>query len=283
MNIGMPLGRSFKLANALVLAAALAVSGCQMAPTKEELAATSDQCSKYRTPFVQISQERTKRIETYTKVGAGVGAVVGGVVAEKSGENQLAGLLVGALAGAALGATGGYIADLQKRSSTTAGLQRAVNGDASRDLRQTDTLVVAMTSLNRCRLSQIAQVEKSVRAGGDRAAARATIAQIRRSVDVDNRVIKAVVGDLTRTRNVYIGALRQTGADTDQFVSSIQQYRPQVSAPQQTSLRVDRSQRPRTTSAVANLGYAEKELSAGAAAHVRNIDSALDDLNALLI
>ncbi|MBD3786627.1 MAG: hypothetical protein IE922_06600 [Sphingomonadales bacterium] len=283
MTIGVHLGKPLKFAHTLLLGAALALSGCLPAPSAEELRATSDQCSKYRTPFTRISQERDLRIEAYAKIGSTLGATVGVAIAKQRDENEIAGMLLGALAGAALGATSGYLSDLQKRATSTAGLQKAVNGDASRDLRATDALIVAMSSLNRCRLSQIAAVEKSVRAGGDRTAARATIAQIRRSVDVDNRVINAVVGDLTRTRSLYVGALRQTGADTDQFVASIQQYRPKVSSPQQTSLQVSRAQRPRTTSPVANLGYAEKELSAGAAAHVQRVDSALDDLKELLI
>ena len=283
MSIGLHLGRPLKFAHTLILGAALALSGCLPAPSAEELRATSDQCSKYRAPFTRISAERDRRIEAYAKVGATLGATAGLAIAKNRDENEIAGMLLGALAGAALGATSGYLSDLQKRATSTAGLQKAVNGDASRDLRETDALIVAMSSLNRCRLSQISAVEKSVRAGGDRSAARATLAQIRRSVDVDNRVINAVVGDLTRTRALYVGALRQTGADTDQFVASIQQYRPKVSAPQQTSLQVSRSQRPRTTSPVANLGYAEKELSAGAAAHVQRVDRALDDLKELLI
>lgn len=283
MHIGDFFGSSFKLVNVMLVSAAIAISGCAIAPTAQELAATRDECSRFRTPFTKISDERDERIARFAKIGAGVGAVVGQQVARQRDENPLAGALVGALAGAALGATGGYLSDLQKRSSTTAGLQRAVNGDASRDLRETDRLVSAMTSLNRCRLQQIAQVERSVRAGGDRGSAATEIRLIRQKVDIDNRVIKAAVGDLTRTRGIYIGALKQSGADTDNFVSSIRQYQPRVTSPQQTSLRIDRSQRPRTSNAVANLGYAEKELSAGAAAHVQSIDAALDDLNDLLI
>lgn len=283
MYLGKFFGKSFKMANIVVVSAALVLAGCAVAPTAEELAATRDECSRFRTPFTEISTERNQRIARFAEIGAGVGAVVGQQVAAQRGENQLAGLLVGALAGAAVGATGGYLSDLQKRSSTTAGLQRAVAGDASRDLQQTDRLVSAMTSLNQCRLQQIAQVERSVRAGGDRAAATAQVRLIRQKVAIDNRVINAVVGDLTRTRGLYIGALNQTGANTDNFVASIQQYQPRVTSPQQTALRVDRSQRPRTSNAVANLGFAEKELSAGAAAHVQTIDAALADLNTLLI
>ncbi|KQI70742.1 hypothetical protein AN191_16305 [Loktanella sp. 5RATIMAR09] len=283
MKTGNFFGRSFKLANVAILSAALFISGCAVAPTAEELEATRDECSRFRTPFTTISDERKERIARFAQIGAGVGAVVGQAVARERDQNPIAGALVGALAGAAVGATGGYLSDLQKRSTSTAGLQRAVNGDASRDLRETDRLVTAMTSLNRCRLQQINQVERSVRAGGNRDAATAQIRLIRQKVDIDNRVINAVVGDLTRTRGLYIGALNQSGANTDNFVSSIQQYQPRVISPQQTSLRVDRSQRPRTANAVANLGYAEKELSAGAAAHVQTIDAALDDLNALLI
>lgn len=272
-----------KVLNAVAVSAALALSGCVVAPTAEELAATRDECSQYRTPFTNISMERDQRIAEYAEIGAAVGAVAGQAIARERNENPLAGALVGLVAGAALGATGGYLSDLQRRASSTAGLQRAIAGDAARDLRQTDRLVTAMVSLNRCRLNQIAQVERTVRAGGDRAAAAAQVRLIRQKVDIDNRVINAVVGDLTRTRNIYIGALQQTGADTDGFVSSIQRYQPQVTTPQQTSLRVNRNQRPRTSNAVANLGYAERELSAGAALHVETIDAALDDLNTLLI
>ena len=92
-----------------------------------------------------------------------------------------------------------------------------------------------------------------------------------------------MVGDLTRTRNVYVGALRQTGADTSGFVSSIQRYQPQVATPQRTALRVDTSQRPRTNNPVARLGYAEKELSAGAQAYVAGINARIDAVDDLLI
>lgn len=276
-------GKPFKMANIAIISAALAISGCAVAPTAQELASTQDECSRFRTPFTEISTERNERIARFAQIGAGVGAVVGQQVARQRGENQLSGLLVGALAGAAVGAAGGYLSDVQKRSSTTAGLQRAVAGDATRDLRQTDMLVAAMTSLNECRLGQIVQVERSVRAGGDRAAATAQVRLIRQKVDIDNRVINAVVGDLTQTRGLYIGALNQTGANTDDFVASIERYQPRVTAPQQTALRVDQSQRPRTSNPVVNLGFAEKELSAGAAAHVQSVDAALADLNTLLI
>lgn len=277
------LGRSFKTVNVVLISTALAVSGCVMAPSAQELAATQDECSRFRTPFTAISTERDQRIARFAQIGAGAGAIVGQQIARRSDQDQLAGALIGLIAGAALGATAGYFNDLQRRASTTEGLQRAVNGDASRDLRETDRLVTAMTSLNACRLRQIAQVEASVRAGGDRNSAAATLRQIRQKVAVDNRVIEAVVGDLTRTRNLYIGALNQTGADTDNFVASIRQYQPQVVTPQRTSLRIDRAQRPQTNSPVANLGYAERELSAGAAAHVQTIDAALNQLNDLLI
>ncbi|MCF2872059.1 glycine zipper domain-containing protein [Octadecabacter sp. G9-8] len=277
------LGRSAKFFSTAVLTAALGLSGCAVAPTAEELAATRDECSRFRAPFTQISTERNQRIARYAQIGASVGAVAGQTIARNRNDNQLAGALQGALVGAILGATGGYLADLENRSSSTAGLRRAVNGDAARDLRETDRLVSAMTSLNRCRLQQITALERSVRAGGDRTQAMAQIRLIRQKVAIDNRAINAVVGDLTRTRGLYVSALKQTGADTDTFVSSIQRYEPRVTAPQSTSLRVDRSQRPRTSNAVANLGYAERELSAGAAVHVQSIDSALDDLNDILI
>lgn len=277
------LGSSLKTAHVVLISGALALSGCVTAPTAQELAATQDECSRFRTPFTAISDERKQRITRFAQIGAGAGAIVGQQIARRGDQDQVAGALIGLIAGAALGATAGYLNDLQRRASTTEGLQRAVNGDASRDLRETDRLVSAMTSLNQCRLRQIAQVQASVRAGGDRKAAAATVRQIRQKVAVDNRVIEAVVGDLTRTRNLYIGSLNQTGADTEGFVASIQQYRPQVVTPQQTSLRIDRARRPQTNSPVANLGYAERELSAGAAAHVQTIDAALDNLNALLI
>lgn len=283
MNFLTTICRQAKLANVVVITAALAISGCVVAPTAQELAATRDECSRFRAPFTAISTERDQRIARYAEIGAGVGAIAGQEIARQRNENPITGALVGALAGAAIGATGGYLADLQRRSSTTAGLQRAVAGDASRDLRQADRLVSSMVSLNRCRLNQIAQVESAVRSGGDRAAATARIRMIRQNVSIDNRVINAVVGDLTRTRNIYIGALRQTGADTDTFVASIERYQPRVITPQQTALRVDNTQRPRTSNAVANLGYTERELTAGAAAHVQSIDAAIDDLNALLI
>lgn len=276
-------GSSLKTANIVLISAALALSGCVTAPTAQELAATQDECSQFRTPFTAISEERKQRVARFAQIGAGAGAIVGQQIARRNNDDELAGALIGLIAGATLGATAGYLDDLQRRSSTTEGLQRAVNGDASRDLRETDRLVSAMTSLNECRLRQIADVQASVRAGGDREAAAATVRQIRQKVAVDNRVIEAVVGDLTQTRNLYIGALNQTGADTDGFVASIQQYQPQVISPQQTSLRIDRARRPQTNSPVANLGYAERELSAGAAVHVQTIDAALDDLNALLI
>ena len=276
-------GRTVRLANAVILSAALALSGCAVAPTAQEMAVTQDECSRYRAPFTALSQERNARIANFAQIGAGVGAVVGQNVARNNNDNPLKGALLGALAGAALGATAGYLADLQKRATSTAGLQSAVNGDAARDLRETDRLTASMTALNQCRLSQIAQIEKSVRAGGDRAAATTTLRTIRAKVAVDNRVIDAVVGDLTRTRNLYIGALSQTGADTDTFVASIERYQPRVATPQRTALRVDQSQRPRTANPVANLGFAEKELSAGAVAHAQSIDAALADVNALLI
>lgn len=300
MNFMILTRRTANLATVAVLTAALAVSGCAVAPTAEELSATRDECSQYRTPFTNISNERDQRIARYAQIGAGVGIVGGQAIARKNNEDTFRGAILGGIVGAAVGASGGYLADLQKRSTTTAGLQQAVAGDAARDLRQTDQLVAAMTSLNSCRLNQIAQVERSVRDGGDRAAASARIRLIRQKVEVDNRAINAVVGDLTRTRNLYIGALRQTGADTDSYVASIQRYQPRVTTPQQTArradssqprvtkakrtaVRVDRSQRPKTSNPVANLGYAERELSAGAAAHAQSIDAALDDLNTLLI
>lgn len=283
MPIARFIGTTSKLATVAVVVASLALTGCAVAPTSQELMSTKDECSQFRAPFTQISNERQARIEKYAKVGAAGGAVVGGAVAQAAGENALAGMLVGALAGAALGATGGYLNDLQRRASSTAGLQRAVAGDASRDLQQTDRLVASMTSLNRCRLAQIQAVEKSVRAGGSRDAARAKINAIKQKVSVDNKAINAVVGDLTRTRNLYIGALRQTGADTESYVASIQRYTPRVTSPQRTSLDVNRGARPRTSNAVANLGYAEKELSAGAAAHADIINKEIKALNDLLI
>lgn len=283
MKIGNFLGRSAKAANVVVLSAALVISGCTVAPTAQELAETQDECSRYRTPFTKLSNERDARIQKYASAGAAVGGALGQNIAKNRGDSQLEGLVVGIIAGAVLGASAGYLADLNKRSSSTAGLQRAVNGDASRDLRETDKLVSAMTSLNKCRLAQIDKVERSVRAGGDKGTAKAEINRIQRKVDIDNRVIKAAVGDLTRTRNLYIGALKQSGADTENYVESIQQYKPKVSNAQQTSLQVSKSSRPKTSNAVAKLGYAEKELSAGASAHVQTIDKALDELNALLI
>lgn len=283
MILGELMHQPAKFIGMAVLTGALALSGCAVAPTSEELAATRDECSQFRAPFTEISTERDQRIARYAQVGATVGAGLGENIARNRNEDPLRGAITGLVAGAVLGAAGGYLADLENRSSSTAGLQRAVNGDASRDLREADRLVRAMSSLNNCRLQQIAAVERNVRAGGDRDQARAQIRFIRQKVAIDNRVINAVVGDLTQTRNLYVNALNQSGANTENFVSSIQQYQPRVTTPQRTALRVDRSARPRTSNAVANLGYAERELSAGAAAHVQSVDAAIDELDDILI
>ena len=108
-------GRTVRLANAVILSAALAVTGCAVAPTMRELAATQDECSRYRAPFTTLSQERNAGIANFAKVGAGVGAVVGQNVARNNDNNPLKGGLLGALAGAALVATASYLVDLQKR------------------------------------------------------------------------------------------------------------------------------------------------------------------------
>lgn len=268
---------------AFCTAIGLFVSACATIPSDTELQATRDECSQFRQPFVDIARERNARIQTWASTGAAAGAGAGALIARSRGDNPLAGALIGSLIGGATGAVAGYYSDLQRRSNTTAGLRSSINSDASRDLRQADRLSSNLSSLNACRLRQIAAVESSVRQGGDRAAAQSTLHRIRTNVRLDNRIVDGVVGDLTRTRNVYVGALGQTGADTDSFVSSIQRYQPQVATPQRTALRVNTSQRPRTNNPVANLGYAEKELSAGAKAHAASVDARIDAVDALLI
>jgi hypothetical protein len=162
-------------------------------------------------------------------------------------------------------------------------LRGAVARDADRDLVEANRLVQNLSSLNNCRLTQVAAVERSVRQGGDRDAAKAKLNRIRASVQVDNRIIDGVVGDLKRTRNVYVGALRQTGADTAGFVDSIERYQPRVSTPQRTALRVNTAGRPRTSNPVANLGYVEKELTVGAKANAESVNNRIGALNDLLI
>ena len=268
---------------ALCASIGLILSGCVAVPSEAELQATRDECTQFRQPFVTIAQERNKRIQGWASVGAAAGSALGANIARNRGDNVLGGALVGAVLGGLAGAGAGYMSDLQRRNRSTTALRGAVNRDANRDLTEANRLVRNLSSLNNCRLNQIAAVERSVKGGGDRAAARSRLNVIRANVRVDNRIIDGVVGDLKRTRNVYVGALRQTGADTAGFVDSIERYQPRVSAPQRTALRINTGARPRTSSPVANLGYAEKELSAGARANADSVNNRINELNELLI
>ncbi|SPJ26202.1 hypothetical protein [Palleronia abyssalis] len=282
MSIYNMLRRPARIA-ALCASIGLIVSGCVAVPTEAELQATRDECSQFRQPFVAIARERNERIKKWASVGATAGGALGANIARNRGDSPIGGALVGALIGGMAGAGAGYYSDLQRRNSSTSALRGAVNADARRDLGQANQLVRNLSSLNNCRLNQIATVERSVQRGGDRGSAQATLNRIKANVRVDNRIIDGVVGDLQRTRNVYVGALRQTGADTAGFVSSIQRYQPQVSTPQRTALRVNTAARPRTNNPVANLGYVEKELTVGAQANAESVNNRIGALNDLLI
>lgn len=269
------MGRIAKSGTIVMVLSAMTLSGCQLSTlgvqntTVEE--ANRDVCSKYRRPFEVMRIERAKRIQQWAAGGAAVGASVG--AASDGLEGALKGLLIGAFAGA----VGGYLADLKKRSNSTAGMRKAIAGDAYRDRQETDQLLNALQRLNGCRVNQIQTVRAKVQNGSwNKATARNQLALIQRDVKKDNGIIDSVTNDLTKSSNTYVRALKSTGANNaDSYVASIQRYEPRVSAPQPTaaggstgSLRVSRN---RSGSSVSQMGYANKELQAANEAHVDSI------------
>jgi len=244
----------------------------------------NDPCSSNRAPFAKLKSEQNARLANWATAGATVGltaALVGGGDADA--------MLRGLIGGALLGLAGGYIADVQARYGPTANLRSAINGDARRNVAQTDTLIRALSSLNSCRVRQINKIAADVRTGRvDKKTGKAQLRVVQSQAKADNRLIQSVVGDLTRTRNTYVNALKSTGAtNADAYVASLSRYEPKVRTPRVTSARsgvqgsLALTTRKRSGSGVAQMGNAGKELSTLSRASSKSIGDAIEGLESL--
>lgn len=273
----------------LLVAASVALSGCmngiEGANTLRVTPAVqrNDPCLQFRAPFEKIRKERQQRIAGW----AAAGAIVGAAATRGRDRNEvIGGILLGAIAGGLLG----YIADVEKRSSTTAGFRSAVSSDARRDVNSTDSLLRSLSQLNSCRVREVRSVVADQRAGRiDKQRARGLLASIRQSTRQDNRIINSVVADLDRVQRTYVSALGQRGTDVSNVQRAKAAYKPRVTNPQRTAASNQIPTAPvrveprRTSNNLANLGYASKELDAASDAHADSIDLALDDAGNLFL
>jgi hypothetical protein len=242
-----------------------------------------DQCQTYLQPFVKLREERAARIAQWTALGAMAGV---GMAAASGGSDEE--LLIGLIGGALLGAAGGYLADLQKRGVATANIRGAIDQDARNDTAQSDRLIVSLNSLNSCRIREITTVTNAVRSGKmEKDYAVAMLQSIGQSVKNDNRVIGSVLKDLQKTRTTYVNALQASGVtDANSYVSSLNSYKPQVSAPRLTSGRAEGSlsvTKDRSGAPISNLVASERELSAVNAAHAASLNDILADAKSQLL
>jgi hypothetical protein len=281
--------RSARSGLILITAASLGLSACvpteQSGPTSIGAINVNrvDQCQTYLQPFVELREERAKRIAQWAALGAAAGV---GIAAANKGSNR--DLLIGLIGGALLGAAGGYLADLQKRGVTTANIRSAIDQDARKDTAQSDRLISALNALNSCRIREITAVTAAVRGGKmEKSYAVAMLQSIGQSVKNDNRVIGSVLQDLQKTRTTYVNALQASGvSDANSYVSSLNSYKPKVTAPRLTSGRTEGSlgvTKYRSGAPISNLVASERELDAANAAHAASLSEMLADAKAQLL
>lgn len=270
---------------------ATALAGCDEAtsiqgPNLAMVSRANDPCASSIAPFKKLRRERNERIAAYAALAAAASAALAKSAKADNGTVLLA-AVVGGLGGAAMG----YYHDKQKRTSSTQSLRNAIQRDAAGTVKSSDHLIRSLQQLNACRVGEVRAVVAQQRAGKiSQAEAKAQLRVIETSAKSDNRIINAVVRDITGDQKLYVNALGRTG-DTraKSATSAAANYKPRVSNPQATSGSKSISSRPisvsrsRPSSSLNNIGYAAKELDAGGEAHVNAVQDAISVANELLI
>lgn len=289
--MSLSLRRYTRMPLVVALTAATALAGCDEASTlsSPNLAVASranDPCASSIAPFKKLRRERNERIAGYAALAAAASAAIAKSAGADS-KTTLIAAVVGGLGGAALG----YYHDKQKRTSSTQSLRNAIQRDAAGTVNSSDRLIRSLQQLNACRVGEVRTVVAQQRAGKiTQSQAKAQLRMIEASAKADNRIINAVVGDITGDQRLYVNALGRSGDTRAKgATTAAASYKPRVSNPQKTSGGKSISSKPisvsrsRPSSSVNNIGYAAKELEAGGEAHVAAVEDAISVANELLI
>ena len=191
----------------MLVCAGMVLSSCETMPSAGLVQAdASDSCSNFRQT---IGAARRTEIDNVV-ASAAVGALLGGVVTairDGSREDILRNAAIGGLAGASLS----YYKQKRDRMNDAQVLQ-SVNQDAGNERRILSQTGAAADGLRKCRLNQIAALEKKVKAGSiERGAAKAEIATLRRRVAADNQVITQALDGVGNRVNLYVDASAAAG------------------------------------------------------------------------
>ena len=248
----------------------------------------NDPCSKLRVPFVEVREAQRQQIAKWAAIGATAGAAGGAAIDHK---NRLRGALIGLVTGAVAGATIGYYKDLEQRSAGTAALRNAVFTDAKKDVASSDRLVRAVSELNRCRIKQLKDIAAGIQTGKiSKDEAKVRIQAVKDATNEDNMLIKSVSTGLIERSEIYVNALKQSGAtDADAYIASAKSYKPIVNKPKYAVARgniqpISVGQRNKKVETSVESSYKNAvELDAMQTAHAESVDEAIKDIDALLL
>lgn len=215
----------------------------------------NDSCASIREPFVVVLERQQEQIQTWAARGAAIGAAGGagvGNAVDGSLGGILAGLFIGFVAGAITGAAIGYYADLEERAASTAALRNAVFTDAATDRTESDRLIQAIVSLNKCRLNAVQAVAANYQRGRImRDAAEDRLALQKAAIEADNELIAKVTEGLAKRAGIYVDALGRSGVeDTDALLTAAKDYEPRI---RRAEFTVARAGEPITANTTANL------------------------------
>jgi uncharacterized protein YraI len=212
----------------LGIAGAMVLTGC--APTQPSQTAyetVGDECSVFRKPLMETSEDLSKWQFQGALAGAATGALIGGLV---GGDMKSA--LLGGLGGALVGGTLGYLEGRRKEAASKEELLRAIDGDAGADSARLRQFTAAIDRLGACRQRQLnavklQYVEGEIPAGQ----AYGRMSEIRAAIDGDNQLIEEVMGRTDERYGVYVDAKAEVlGVGKAQVAPETASYEAVVSA-----------------------------------------------------
>ncbi|MEO0819730.1 MAG: SH3 domain-containing protein [Pseudomonadota bacterium] len=212
----------------LLLVSAVLLQACATLPTDE----AGDTCAPLRQPLKQIVQQYNERILRDTLTGAALGALTGLTLAAIVGGDLAVGAAVGGVAGGIAGAANAYYTNKQQKFTNNADLRRAIASDITQSTGNVREVTAATTRLNQCRLGQITDLRGRIEAGANGPAERQTLADIRRRIEQDQKLIAEVVGDVGTGNQVYTKAFAQSREiEEGRVARRAERYEPRLTQP----------------------------------------------------
>lgn len=219
------------------MALALVASGCSTGVgeigglNRLTAADTADACGQFRRELVGYEDHFKENLVRSTLGGALIGAVGGAVIGGLAGGSSRSAAL-GALAGGLAGAAAGYLKAKAENADDKTELRNSIYQDASADSSQLNDFAPAITRLNSCRSTQIAEVRGDFEAGNiDKEVAQQRLSTIRAAIARDSELIAGVLDDARERRGIYAESVAAVDeVDQEIVLSSQRTYKPKLAS-----------------------------------------------------